>query len=261
MSDMTTPIAVVTGASSGIGEATARRLAADGYHVVAAARRLDRLTALADQIGGTAMQLDVTADEGDTAPAAIAKQVGDLASRIGGHVRVLVNNAGGAHGLDPIEKADVEQWRWMYDVNVLGVVRMTKAMLPALESSGDGHVVIVSSTAGHGVYENGAGYTTSKHAAAVVRETLRLELVGRPVRVTEIAPGMVHTEEFSLTRFEGDAERAAAVYAGVSGPLVADDVADAISWCVTRPSHVNVDLLMMRPRAQASNTKVHRGTS
>jgi NADP-dependent 3-hydroxy acid dehydrogenase YdfG len=247
------PVAVVTGASSGIGAATARRLAKDGFHVVLGARRRGRLDTLADEIGGTAVTLDVTSDG---SVAELARVVADLDAPC----PVLVNNAGGAHGLEPIERADVADWRWMYEVNVLGTLRVTQALLPALEASGEGHVVVISSTAGHGVYEGGAGYTAAKHGASVFTETLRLELNGRPVRVTEIAPGMVRTEEFSLVRFGGDAERAAAVYDGVASPLTAEDVADAVSWCATRPAHVNIDLLVLRPLAQASNTKVHRVT-
>jgi NADP-dependent 3-hydroxy acid dehydrogenase YdfG len=241
-------LAVVTGASSGIGAATARRLAAEGFEVVAAARRRDRLDALAAEVPGVRpVTLDVTDRD----------SVAALAEAAAG-ARVLVNNAGGAFGLEPVGEADLGDWQHMYDVNVLGVARVTQALLPALEASGDGHVVVVTSTAGHAVYEGGAGYTGAKHAASALCETLRLELVGRPVRVTEVAPGMVHTEEFSLNRFGGDAERAAAVYAGVPEPLTADDVADCIAWAVTRPSHVDVDLLVVKPRAQAAVHKVHR---
>src|SRR5262249_39104571 len=198
------PVAVVTGASSGIGAATARRLAGSGFQVVAAARRTGRIQELAAEIGGTAVPLDVT-DQASVD--ALAAAVPDC--------RVLVNNAGGALGMDPIERADPADWQWMFDVNVLGVLRVTRALLPALEASGAGHVVLVGSPAGRIVYEGGGGYTAAKHAAAALRETLRLELAGRPVRVSEIAPGMVATEEFSVKRFRGDAERAAAVYAGV----------------------------------------------
>jgi NADP-dependent 3-hydroxy acid dehydrogenase YdfG len=249
-------VAIVTGASSGIGAATARRLAADGFHVVLGARRLDRLSELAAEIGGTALELDVTDDE---SVAAFVEGVGEVTLRSGVPVRVLVNNAGGARGMEPVAEADLEAWRWMYDVNVLGVARVTKALLPALEASGDGHVVVMSSTAGHIVYEGGAGYTAAKHGATAVAETLRLELAGKPVRVTEIAPGMVKTEEFSLRRFGGDAGKAEDVYAGVEEPLTAEDIADAVSWCVTRPRHVNVDLLVVRPLAQAAQYKVIRG--
>jgi NADP-dependent 3-hydroxy acid dehydrogenase YdfG len=243
-------IAVVTGASSGIGAATARRLAASGYHVVAAARRSDRIEQLAAEIGGTAVPLDVT-DQASVDALAAAVPV----------CSVLVNNAGGALGLDPIERADPADWQWMYEVNVIGVLRVTKALLPALEASGAGHVVLLGSTAGHIVYEGGAGYCAAKHGAAALRGTLRLELAGRPVRVTEVAPGMVATEEFSLKRFGGDAERAASVYAGVAEPLTADDVADCVDWVVTRPPHVNVDYLEVRPLAQAAQHKVVRQQS
>ena len=240
-------VAVVTGASSGIGAATARRLAAEGYDVVAAARRRDRLEALAAETGARALTLDVTSEE---SVAALAAAVTDCT--------VLVNNAGGARGLDPIPEAAVEDWRWMYDVNVLGTLRVTRALLPALVRSGRGHVVVVTSTAGRIVYEGGGGYTAAKHAQAALAETLRLELCGQPVRVTEIAPGMVRTEEFSLGRFGGDAEAAAKVYEGVAEPLTAEDVADCIGWCVTRPPHVDVDLLVVKPLAQAAQHKVHR---
>jgi NADP-dependent 3-hydroxy acid dehydrogenase YdfG len=247
----TRPVAVVTGASSGIGAATARRLAAEGFHVVLGARRRGRLDPLAEEIGGTAVTLDVTSDG---SVAELAATVLDLDAPC----RVLVNNAGGARGLEPIERADLAAWRWMYEVNVLGTLRVTKALLPALAASGAGHVVVIGSTAGHSVYEGGGGYTGAKHATSAFAETLRLELNGRPVRVTEIAPGMVRTEEFSLVRFGGDAEKAAAVYEGVEQPLTADDIADCVAWCITRPPHVDVDLLVVRPLAQAANHKVHR---
>lgn len=241
--------ALVTGASSGIGAATARRLAAEGFEVVVAARRRNRLDALAAEIGARAVTLDVTSDD---SVAALAEDVG--------RCDVLVNNAGGARGLEPIEDADVEDWRQMYDVNVLGTLRVTKALLPALEAGGRGHVVVMGSTAGRGVYEGGAGYTAAKHGLAAVAETLRLELCGRPVRVSEIAPGMVATEEFSLVRFRGDRSRAAAVYEGVDAPLTADDIADCVAWVVTRPPHVDVDLLVVKPLAQAAAHKVHRSS-
>ncbi|MDF9716840.1 SDR family NAD(P)-dependent oxidoreductase [Nocardioides sp. ChNu-99] len=240
--------AVVTGASSGIGAATARTLAAAGFHVVCAARRAERVEALAAEIDGTAVACDVT----------VAAQVADLARAAGDVVHVLVNNAGGAFGSDPVERADAEQWRAMYDVNVVGLLQVTQALLPALRASGDAVVVNVGSTAGRVAYEGGAGYTAAKHGTKVVTQTLRLELVGEPVRITEVAPGMVHTPEFSLVRFGGDQEAADRVYAGVPDPLVAEDVADAIGWVVTRPSHVNIDELVIRPRAQAAQHKVHR---
>jgi NADP-dependent 3-hydroxy acid dehydrogenase YdfG len=241
-------LAVVTGASSGIGAATARRLANDGFEVIAAARRRDRLDALAASTSGiTPVTLDVTSSE---SVAALAASVDDVA--------VLVNNAGGAIGVEPIERADPADWQRMFETNVLGVLRVTQALLPALERGDGGHVVVTGSTAGRTVYEGGAGYTGAKHAAAALVETLRLELNGRPVRVTEVAPGMVQTEEFSLVRFRGDAEAAERVYAGVPDPLTADDVADCIAWAVTRPPHVNVDLLVVKPLAQAAAHKVVR---
>ena len=248
-SDPTTgrPIALVTGASSGIGAATARRLAREGFDVVCAARRVDRITAIAAEIGGRAIVLDVT-DAASVAALAIAVPSCSL----------LVNVAGGAVGGEEIAAADPADWQAMYDVNVLGLLRVTQAMLPALVASGAGHVVVVGSTAGRIVYEGGGGYTAAKHGTAAFAETLRLELSGKPVRVTEVAPGMVRTEEFSLNRFRGDAARADAIYAGVAEPLTADDIADCISWCATRPPHVNVDLLVVKPLAQAAQYKVYR---
>jgi NADP-dependent 3-hydroxy acid dehydrogenase YdfG len=237
-------VAVVTGASSGIGEATVRALRVLGMPVVAGARREDRLRALADQTGCSWKRLDVTD------PASVETFVGGI-----DECAVLVNNAGGAKGLNPIESADDEEWRWMYEVNVLGLMRMTRALLPLLERSGDGHVVNLGSIAGFEVYRNGAGYTAAKHAVRAVTRTLRLELLGRPVRVTEVMPGLVDTE-FSVVRL-GDAERARRVYAGMT-PLHADDIADCIAWAVSRPSHVNIDEIVVRPRDQATATEVSR---
>jgi NADP-dependent 3-hydroxy acid dehydrogenase YdfG len=245
---MTSRTAVVTGASSGIGAATARSLAEAGFRVFCAARRTDRVEALAAEIGGTAVTCDVTS------PASVRA----LAEVVGRTLHVLVNNAGGALGVDPVESADPEQWRTMYDVNVLGLLHVTQALLPALRASGDGVIVNVGSTAGRTAYEGGGGYTAAKHATRAVSETLRLELCGEPIRVCEVAPGLVRTEEFSLVRNGGDQERADAVYAGVPDPLTAEDVAEAITWMATRPSHVDIDELVMRPRAQAAQHKVHR---
>jgi NADP-dependent 3-hydroxy acid dehydrogenase YdfG len=240
-------VAVVTGASSGIGAATARRLVAEGFDVVAAARRVERLQQLADEIGCTPIALDVTDPD---SVAAFADAVAAC--------RVLVNNAGGAFGLAPVAQASADDWQRMYDVNVLGTMRVTRALLPRLIDSGDGVIVNVTSTAGHGVYEGGGGYTAAKYGEHALTETLRLELCGEPVRIVEIAPGMVKTDEFSLVRFDGDQARADAVYAGVPGVLVAEDVADCIAWTATRPWNVNIDLMVVRPRAQAAAHKVHR---
>ncbi|MFI0940168.1 SDR family NAD(P)-dependent oxidoreductase [Streptomyces sp. NPDC021020] len=252
---MSTRTAVVTGASSGIGAATARRLAGAGFHVVLTARRTDRLDALAKEL--TAAGHSVSTHALDvTDRAAVDAFAADLAELP--PVHVLVNNAGGAIGTDPVATADPADWRAMFEVNVLGVLNVTQALLPALSGSGDGTIVVLSSTAGLATYEGGGGYVAAKHGAHVIAETLRLELNGHPVRIIEIAPGMVKTEEFALTRFRGDSDRADAVYAGVAEPLTADDVADTVCWAVTRPAHVNVDLLVLRPRAQASNYKVHR---
>lgn len=246
-------IAVVTGASSGIGAATARRLATEGFHVVAVARRADRLEALVDEIGpaATAVVCDVTSDD---SVARLAETVAGL----GGPLTLLVNNAGGARGADPVAEGSVEDWQWMYEVNVLGTLRVTKALLPGLEASGRGTIVTVGSTASFVVYEGGGGYTAAKHAQTALVGTLRLELAGKPVRVVEIDPGMVRTDEFALNRYAGDEEKAAAVYAGVKEPLVADDIADIVAFAATRPHHVNIDRLVVRPIAQAAQHKVHR---
>jgi NADP-dependent 3-hydroxy acid dehydrogenase YdfG len=238
--------AVVTGASSGIGAATAARLAAEGFDVVLGARRLDRLTSLAESIDGRALQLDVTD------PSSVAEFAGAL-----DRVDLLVNNAGGAFDASPVEDADLDSWARTYDVNVLGTVRVTKALLPALRASGAGDVVFVGSTAGLISYEGGASYTAAKHGVHTLAETLRLELNGEPVRVIEIAPGMVRTEEFTTKRL-GSAEAADAVYRGVREPLVAEDIADCIAWVATRPHHVNIDLMVVRPLAQAAQHKVAR---
>jgi NADP-dependent 3-hydroxy acid dehydrogenase YdfG len=250
------PVAVVTGASSGIGAATARRLGAEGYHVVATARRADRLRALvAEMAAAGATATPVTCDV--TSDSAVAELVEEVRA-LGAPVTVLVNNAGGALGLDPVETGKISDWQWMIDVNVLGTVRVTQALLPDLERSGAASVVVLGSTAGLIVYEGGGGYAAAKHAQTAIAETLRLELCGRPIRVVEIDPGMVRTEEFGLVRFGGDAERAAAPYRGVAEPLVAEDVADCVAWAVTRPHHVNIDRIVVRPLAQAAQHKVHR---
>lgn len=235
---MSTRSAVVTGASSGIGEATARELAKQGYHVYVGARRVDRLHRLAEEIGGTAVELDVTSDES-------VRALGEAVER----VDVLVNNAGGAKGLAPVAEADLDDWRWMWETNVLGTLRVTKTLLPKLIASGDGLIVTVTSVAAFTAYDNGSGYTSAKHAQAVLHRTLRGELLGQPVRLTEIAPGAVETE-FSLVRFDGDAERAAKVYEGID-PLVAQDIAEVIGFVASRPAHVNLDQIIIKPRDQA----------
>jgi NADP-dependent 3-hydroxy acid dehydrogenase YdfG len=243
--------AVITGASSGIGAATARDLAARGFDVVLGARRLDRLTAVAADcerhgVTARALPLDVTD------PVSVERFAADIA-----HVDVLINNAGGAKGMAPVAEADEEQWRWMYDANVLGVMRVTKALLPRLVASGNGSIVVVGSVAGIEPYPGGGGYTAAKHAVHALSQTLRQELLGEPVRVTEIAPGLVNTE-FSYVRL-GDQEAADNVYAGMT-PLTAEDVADVIGFVVTRPPHVCLDYVLLKPTDQATATRVFRRT-
>jgi NADP-dependent 3-hydroxy acid dehydrogenase YdfG len=235
----------VTGASSGIGAATARRLAQDGFHVYVLARRSDRVAEIAKEIGGTAVTCDITRDD-DVAAFADSLDRVDL----------LVNNAGGALGAEHIAAANVADWQWMFDVNVLGTLRVTKALLPHMTAGGA--VITISSTAGLVVYEGGGGYTAAKHAQTALVETLRLELCGQPIRVMEIDPGMVKTDEFALNRFGGDASKAAAIYAGVAEPLVAEDIAECVAWCASLPAHVNIDRMVVRPVAQAAQHKVHR---
>ena len=243
--------AIVTGASSGIGAATARALADSGYDVVACSRRTDRLDALAAENAAiTAHYLDITDQK------SVDQLVSDLSDR---KVSILINNAGGAFDAASVLDSDPDLWSKTYDLNVVGTVRMVKAFTPAMEKLGHGHIVIISSTAGHVAYENGGSYVAAKHAETALARTLRLELNGLPIRVTEIAPGMVKTEEFAKVRF-GDAARAAKVYEGVAAPLTAEDVAEAIRWSVSLPNHFNVDSLVIRPVAQAANHKVHRTT-
>lgn len=247
---MTTPsdtrrVAVVTGASAGIGEATARTLAAQGLHVICVARREAQIKALAADIDGTAIVTDVTD----------ASAVAALAGRLD-RVDVLVNNAGGARGLESVVDADVEHWRWMWEANVLGTLNVTRALLPKLIDSGDGLIITVTSTAAIETYDNGSGYTSAKHAQGVLHRTLRSELLGKPVRLTEVAPGMVKTD-FSLRRFDGDVERARKVYEGVT-PLVADDIAEVIGFVASRPPHVDLDLIVVRPRDQVGGASSPR---
>lgn len=245
---MPSPIAVVTGASSGIGAATAQVLAGQGYQVVLGARRLDRLHAIAETCGPDARvaALDVTDPESVAAFTAGIERCD-----------VLVNNAGGALGLAPIEAADEEQWRWMFETNVMGTLRVTRALLPAIKAVA-GHIVVIGSVAGTEVYDGGAGYTAAKHAEHAFAETLRLELLGTGVRVAEIAPGLVETE-FSLVRL-GSQEAADRVYEGLT-PLTAADVADVIGYVVSRPVHVSLGYVRLTPTAQASATRTHRAAA
>jgi NADP-dependent 3-hydroxy acid dehydrogenase YdfG len=237
--------AVITGASAGIGAATALRLAEEGFAVVLGARRTDRLKEVARKSGGTALRLDV-AD-----PASVA----EFCDRVE-RVDVLVNNAGMAAGLTAIAELSDEAAEKMWSTNVMGVLRMTRELLPKIEASGAGHVVNVGSIAGFETYRGGGGYTASKHALRALTQTLRLELLGKPVRVTEVAPGLVETE-FSLVRFGGDAEKAKQPYDGIE-PLTPDDIADCIAWAVTRPPHVDIDEIVVRPVAQARANDVAR---
>ncbi|CED91458.1 SDR family NAD(P)-dependent oxidoreductase [Actinomyces succiniciruminis] len=241
--------ALVTGASTGIGAATVRLLRAHGWEVVATARRSERLAALSEETGCTWVAADLQQ------PADVARLVEQV--QAGGPVDAVVNNAGGALGADPVAAGSVEEWATMYERNVLAALRVTQAFLPEMRERG-GDLVFLTSTAAHDTYPGGGGYVAAKHAERIIANTLRLELVGEPVRVIEIAPGMVATPEFSLNRYHGDRERAAAVYAGVAEPLVAEDIAECIVWALERPAHVNIDSLIVRPRAQASNTVVAR---
>lgn len=240
-------VAVVTGASSGIGEATAKTLAGLGFHVVCVARRADRVAAVAEEIGGTAIVADVTDDD---AVAALAAQLD--------RVDVLINNAGGAKGLEPVADADLDNWRWMFETNVLGTLRVTRALLPKLVDSGDGLIVTLTSIAAFETYDGGSGYTAAKHGQGALHRTLRGELIGKPVRLTEVAPGAVETE-FSLVRFDGDQDRADSVYKGIT-PLVAQDVAEVIGFVASRPSHVDLDTIIMRPRDQVAWGRWNRRT-
>ncbi|MHB8422045.1 MAG: SDR family NAD(P)-dependent oxidoreductase [Leptospirales bacterium] len=240
-------IAVITGASSGIGAATARVLSRSGFQVYLGARRMDRLEAMAEEIGGQAFRLDVSDPQ----------SVRDFTSRLPPTIHLLVNNAGGALGVDPVIEMDEDKWMTMFQSNVMGLVRMTRELFPRLDQSGDGsHVLNIGSVAALETYLGGAGYTACKHAVRAITDTMRLEWLGLPIRVTEIDPGLVETE-FSLVRFNGDQDKARKVYKGMT-PLVAEDVADAILWAVTRPPHVNIDQIVLKPRDQARADKVHR---
>lgn len=236
---------LVTGASSGIGAATVRELAAGGLDTVSAARRLERCQELAAEVGGRALRLDVSDPD---SVALLAAELPEL--------DVIVHSAGGALGLEPIAEADEGNWREMWESNAAGLMRVTKALLPVLRRSTDAQIVIIGSVAGVEAYEGGGGYTAVKHAVHAIAQTLRLELLRDGIRVTEIAPGMVETE-FSLVRFGGDAERAAGVYEGIE-PLSARDVAEAVAFCVTRPAHVDIDYLAIKPTAQATAKIAHR---
>src|SRR6267143_4187427 len=244
-------VALVTGASSGIGEATARGLREAGFFVVLGARRQDRLMTVARELGGRGLALDVRD------PASIEAFTAAIAAEFG-QVEVLVNNAGLAAGLQPLAEGNDDDWVQMIETNVLGLLRVTKAMLPLLRRAPRAHIVNLGSVAGFEVYPGGLGYTASKHAVRAITKTLRLELLGEPIRVTEVEPGMVETE-FSLVRFKGDQEKASNVYKGME-PLTGADVADCIIWAVTRPPNVNIDEMVVRPIAQATARDVARKT-
>lgn len=241
-------VAVVTGASSGIGRACAVRLAADGYRVVLAARRADKLTTVAEQCGGRAVPCDVS-DPDDVA---------GLVAAAGPDVALLVNNAGGALGFELFADDDLARWERMFAANVMGWARVTQGLLPALAAGSGGTIITISSVAGQAAYERGAGYCAVKAAESMASDALRLELCGQPIRVCDLAPGMVKSEEFSLTRMDGDAARAEAVYAGVAQPLTEEDIAECVSWVAGLPHHVNIDKLTVRPLAQAASYKLHR---
>ncbi|MHB8512871.1 MAG: SDR family NAD(P)-dependent oxidoreductase [Actinomycetota bacterium] len=239
--------AVITGASSGIGAASAYALAAHGYSVIIGARRVDRIRKIADEIDGKAIELDVTDPQ----------SVNTFAEQVSNEpLHVLVNNAGGAKGLDRIEDMKEDDWRWMWETNVLGLARMTQALIPALRRSQNGLIINLGSTAALESYEGGSGYTSTKHGVRAITQSLRFELLGEPIRVTEIDPGMVETE-FSLVRFDHDEKRARSVYQGLD-PLTAADIAELIAFIATRPTHVNIDQLVVRPVAQASSGKLYR---
>lgn len=252
---MATRRAVVTGASSGIGEAAARALRASGWEVVAVARRADRLAALETDTGAVAFAADLTSD------ADVEALTGFLADS--GPVHALVHVAGGARGTDRVEDGKVADWQWMFDVNVLSAQRLVAALLPLLRrgaaSGGHADTLFVTSTAAHTAYAGGAGYNAAKAGEAMVAHALRLELNGEPIRVIEIAPGMVHTPEFTLNRLGGDQNAAERVYEGVQDPLTAEDVADVVAYALNAPGHVNLDLVTMRPVAQSAQHLLARG--
>ncbi|UYO98236.1 SDR family oxidoreductase [Microbacterium sp. M28] len=252
---MVTRRAVVTGASTGIGEATVRALRASGWDVVGVARREERLAALVADTGASAVACDLTD------PDAVAALVSELEST--GQVHALVQVAGGARGTDRIEDGSVDDWQWMYDVNVLATQRLVSGLMPLLRraAEADGHAdtVFVTSTAAQVAYPGGGGYNAAKAAESMLVRALRQELNGEPIRVVEVAPGMVHTEEFTLNRLGGDRVAADAVYAGVEEPLQAEDVADVIAYALNAPARVNLDLVTMRPVAQSAQHLLARG--
>lgn len=246
---------LITGASSGIGYATAVLLASKGGEVIAAARRADRLEELASRDGISAVTCDITDEASVQALAATVAE--------GGPIDVLINNAGAAMGLASIEESSIDDWRAMFELNVIGTKRMISTFLPSLRqaasASGMADIVTVTSTSAFTPYEGGGGYNAAKYAGHAMMQVLRLELNGEPIRVIDIAPGMVKTDEFTLKRFGGDKARTEKLYENVDRPLTADDVAETIVAALELPPHVNVDLLTLKPVAQAAQHKTFRG--
>lgn len=245
----------MTGASSGIGAAVARALRASGWDVVAVARRADRLAELESEVGVVAYAADLTDAADVSALAAWLEESGP--------VHALVQVAGGARGTDRVEDGVAADWQWMFEVNVLATQRLVAAVLPLLRrtAADDGYVstVFVTSTAAQTAYPGGAGYNAAKAGESMIAHALRLELNGEPIRVIEVAPGMVFTEEFTLNRLGGDTVGAEKVYEGVQDPLTAGDVADVVAYALNAPGHVNLDLITMRPVAQSAQHLLARG--
>ena len=253
MAENTPKNAVVTGASSGIGAATVRQLRKDGWNVIAVARRADRLAALADECGAQYFPADVTKDD-DVAG------LRDFAAKAFGPrgIDTLINIAGGARGADTVADAKDDDWEWMFQVNVMGTLKTIKAFLPALRYNGNGTILNLTSTAAHTAYENGSGYNAAKFGQHALNNALRLEEAEHNIRVIEVAPGMVHTEEFARNRMGGNQEAADKLYQGVEKPLTAEDVAGVVGYAVGLPHHVNLDQIVMRPVAQAAAHKLIR---
>lgn len=254
MAENTSKNAIVTGASSGIGAATVRQLRSNCWNVIAVARREDRLAQLAQETGATPFTADVTVAGDIERLRAFATET---FKAVGG-VDTLINIAGGARGVDSVANAKDDDWEWMFQVNVLGTLNVLKAFLPDLREHGFGTVLNLTSTAGHTAYEGGAGYNAAKFGQHALTGALRLEEAEHNIRVIEVAPGMVHTEEFSKNRLGGNQEAAEKVYQGVEKPLTAEDVAEVVAYAVGLAHHINLDQIVMRPVAQAAAHKVIR---